>query len=29
LDVRLAGDALSPRRLVHATFDGARLGTTI
>jgi 2,4-dienoyl-CoA reductase-like NADH-dependent reductase (Old Yellow Enzyme family) len=29
MEVRLIGDALSPRRLVHATLDGARLGTTI
>ncbi|MBV8085967.1 MAG: FAD-dependent oxidoreductase [Chloroflexi bacterium] len=28
-DVRLIGDVLSPRRLVHATLDGARLGSTI
>jgi hypothetical protein len=28
-DLRLIGDCLSPRRLVHATLEGARLGSTV
>jgi 2,4-dienoyl-CoA reductase-like NADH-dependent reductase (Old Yellow Enzyme family)/thioredoxin reductase len=28
-DARLIGDALAPRRMLHATLDGARLGVTI
>lgn len=28
-EVRLVGDCLAPRRLVHATLDGARLAATI
>ncbi len=29
IPVHLIGDALSPRRMLHATLDGARLGRTI
>jgi 2,4-dienoyl-CoA reductase-like NADH-dependent reductase (Old Yellow Enzyme family) len=29
IPVRLVGDALAPRRMLHATLDGARLGRTI
>ena len=28
-DARPIGDALAPRRMLHATLDGARLGATI
>jgi 2-enoate reductase len=28
-DVRLVGDALAPRRIMHATLDGARVGADL
>jgi hypothetical protein len=29
IPLHVIGDALSPRRMLHATLDGARLGRTL